>query len=119
MLETVYKVVHEYNNKFYSLAACYNKVEYKIGEWTTPPVGKLFCFRTIDDAVAVYKNSIILECEAYEVEPILSCSRNPSKDREFWDKWFCGERSDSAINLDKNNYCAKCIRSLRLVHSPS
>lgn len=117
MLETVYKVVNTYNNKFYSIAACDNEVEYEIGEWTTAPIGKLFCFRMLDDAIKVYRGHTILECEAYEVEPILHCSKNPSRDREFWNTWFNRGYFDSAMKLDDNNYCATCIRPIRIAQS--
>jgi len=75
-MEKCYKVVAGINGKLYSsFVTNQYKLEYKVGEITTPKIGKIFVFKTIEEAVSFYGKNLrceilfLYECECNEVTP--------------------------------------------------
>lgn len=75
-MEKCYKVVAGIEGKLYSsFVTNQYQLEYKVGEITTPKIGKIFVFKTIEEAASFYdlrcggEALFLYECECNEVTP--------------------------------------------------
>ena len=105
-MEKCYKVVAGINGKLYSsFVTNQQKLEYKVGEITLPKIGKIFVFKTIEEAQNFYNHCVgecvfLYECECNEITKQEQRSGSHfSEDYEnFWndeldyDEMCCGRK---------------------------
>lgn len=99
----VFKVVKKSNNKFYSICAKSNlKLEYKLGKEIKAPIGKIFAYTNIEEAVKClsFGNRTILLCkvndiERYSEKPILCIHRKTFTEKELIYFWNMGRKKSS------------------------
>ena len=71
-------------------------VQYKIGEWVRPKVGKLFCYDNLQEAkdFAEFNGGLVFQCDVlnpiwYSVMMLdLSQSQSPEDIKKFWEHCF-------------------------------
>jgi len=134
-----YKVIYDQKGKYLS---CWISVlqknfkcpikplEYKIGEWTKPNIGKIFCFQTLDDAVEFVKNLYwtqdnkrikIFLSEVEELEDEKYCLQLSNVDELNLNLFWRAKRSESLYScfpyhkLVKTIYETKVTDSLKLI----
>lgn len=124
---TYYKVVYE--NEDTSLESPYEstlKLEYKVGEWTYPEIGKIF----IVDSFSRAKMWQFGRCHIYKCDTInpikntiASTMVSANKLKEFWDNYerLSNLDEDDRFNepeiMSVNGHLADAIRLTEKIHS--
>lgn len=84
-----YKVVTKDLRSINSLWSPSFVVQYRIGEWIEPPIGKLFVFRRVEDAGSFLKcislDLLIYKCEAENPLKAIFMSEGILGIRRFWE----------------------------------
>lgn len=95
MNASLIKVVRVEKGRFFSFSAADDlALEYKVNEWTTPKIGKIFIFDSIESARRFCRSVTsprFFRCEAENVTPAQSIYANFKYASMFWNSgsWPC------------------------------
>lgn len=119
----MYKLVHKKDDKFFSYLGSPDtfkfSLEYKIGEWTYPKIGKLFIFDNLTEAQYHATSSCsIFECECINIKPsylIIDTRELKDIDEKTLDKFWTINANIDYKKLANSPYGARYCDAIKLI----